>query len=227
MNQNLRGWTIAIDLDGTLVETAPDLHAALNYVLKLDGHKDVSLSTIRSMIGDGAKALIRKGLSHNDSPIDENDINNRLWPAFLSHYEANITRHSYIFEGALETLDALMARGATLAICTNKAQHLAEQVLTELNIISKFSAILGADRAIQKKPDGSHILETVALAHGHSHRAIMIGDSQTDERAACNAELPFIMVSFGYGSLSDAPLSHLELVNRWSEIGPAINRIAS
>lgn len=227
MSKDLNGWTVVIDLDGTLVETAPDLHAALNHVLKLDGHEEVSLETIRSMVGDGAKALIRKGLGHNRTPIDETDIETRLWPAFLDYYEANITRHSYVFDGALATLNRLLERGATLAICTNKAQHLAEQVLTELNLMSKFSAVLGGDLTVSKKPNGTHILETVALAHGEVSKTIMIGDSQTDERAACSAELPFIMVSFGYGSLSNAPLRHLEEVDHWKEVEPAINRIAN
>ncbi|MEM6499817.1 MAG: HAD hydrolase-like protein, partial [Pseudomonadota bacterium] len=102
-----------------------------------------------------------------------------------------------------------------------------EQVLTELDLISKFSAILGGDLTVSKKPNGAHILETVALAHGEISRAIMIGDSQTDERVACFAELPFIMVSFGYGSLSDAPLSHLEEVDHWKDVEPAINRIVN
>lgn len=226
MKQDLAGWTIVIDLDGTLVETAPDLHAALNHVLQLEGLNPVSLDSIRMMIGDGAKALIRKGLANNDKPIDEDHIDAHLWPEFLRHYEANITRHSHLYEGALDTLNTLKARGATLAICTNKAQHLAEQVLSEINISSLFKATLGGDRTISKKPDGAHILETVALSYGDPDKAIMIGDSQTDERAASDAELPFIMVSFGYGRLSGAPLTYIKEVDHWSDIESAINRIA-
>ena len=226
MQRDLGGWTIVIDLDGTLVETAPDLHAALNHVLKLDGLRPISLDSIRMMIGDGAKALIRKGLAHNDQPIDEERITTELWPEFLSYYEANITQHSHLYDGALATLKNLKARGATLAICTNKAQHLAEQVLSELGVPDLFQAILGGDRTISKKPDGAHILETIALAHGDPSKTIMIGDSQTDERAASHAELPFIMVSLGYGRLSGAPLIHLETVDHWSAMETAINRIA-
>lgn len=226
MKQDLAGWTIVIDLDGTLVETAPDLHAALNHVLVHEGLNPVSLDLIRMMIGDGAKALIRKGLNHNKQLIDEAHIDRNLWPEFLRHYEANITKHSYLYDGALATLRNLKQRGAILAICTNKAQHLAEQVLTELNVSTLFTTILGGDRTISKKPEGAHILETIALAHGNPAKAVMIGDSQTDERAACDAKLPFIMVSFGYGRLSGAPLSHLETVDHWSEMEAAINRIA-
>ena len=225
MKQDLAGWTIVIDLDGTLVETAPDLHAALNHVLEAEALTPVPLDTIRMMIGDGAKALIRKGLSHNNAPVDEADMDTRLWPAFLKYYEANITQHSFPYDGAVETLDDLRQRGATLAICTNKAQHLAEQVLSELDLATRFAAILGGDRTITKKPSGAHILETIALSHGDASHTIMIGDSQTDERAASDAQLPFIMVSFGYGRLSGAPLSHLEKVDRWTDVEEAINRI--
>lgn len=225
MAKDLSGWTIVIDLDGTLVETAPDLHAALNFVLESEDLRTVDLADIRMMIGDGAKALIRKGLAHNGIEPDENHIDTKLWPMFLKHYEANITRHSHLYEGALDALHRLKASGAKLAICTNKAQHLAEQVLSEMDIADQFDSILGGDRAQSKKPDGAHITETVELASGNSQQAIMIGDSHTDERAACDAELPFIMVSFGYGALSGAPLPHLELVDHWSEMGAAINRI--
>ncbi|MEL8055758.1 MAG: HAD hydrolase-like protein [Pseudomonadota bacterium] len=225
MPQDLAGWTVVVDLDGTLVETAPDLHAALNHVLEKDGLAPIRLETIRMMIGDGAKALIRKGLSHNSVPIDEADIDARLWPSFLTYYETNITQHSHAYEGSVRTLDSLIKRGATLAICTNKAQHLAEQVLNELGLASRFATILGGDRTITKKPSGAHILETIALSHGDASRTIMIGDSQTDERAASDAQLPFIMVSFGYGHLSGAPLPHLEKVDRWTDVEEAINRI--
>ncbi|MEO1642055.1 MAG: HAD hydrolase-like protein [Pseudomonadota bacterium] len=226
MKQDLAGWTIVIDLDGTLVETAPDLHAALNHVLETQGLEPVSLDLIRMMIGDGAKALIRRGLTHNGQPIDEAHVDRDLWPEFLRHYEANITKHSHVYDGALATLQNLKHRGSTLAVCTNKAQHLAEQVLLALGVSNLFAAILGGDRTISKKPNGAHILETVALAHGDPSRSIMIGDSQTDERAASNAELPFIMVSFGYGRLSGAPLTHLEKVDHWLQVEAAINRIA-
>lgn len=226
MKHDLSGWTIVIDLDGTLVETAPDLHAALNHVLAKEGLAPVELETIRMMVGDGAKALIRKGLSHNHQTVDESYLDTDLWPAFLTFYETNITRHSRVFDGALEVLNRLASRGAKLSICTNKTHHLAEQVLGELGIRQLFDSVLGADLASLKKPNAAHILETIAQTEGSAEKAIMIGDSQTDERAASNAELPFIMVSFGYGHLSGAPLRHLEEVDHWSEIEPAINRIA-
>ncbi|MEM8615604.1 MAG: HAD hydrolase-like protein, partial [Pseudomonadota bacterium] len=150
----LDGWTVVFDLDGTLVETAPDLHAALNHVLSLKGLAPVSLEDIRSMIGDGAKALIRKGLAQNGVTADEGEIEHALWPAFIEHYLANITRLSRPFDGVLAVLEALRAAGVGMAVCTNKAQGLADEVLKGLHLDHYFKACLGGDQASAPKPDG-------------------------------------------------------------------------
>jgi len=220
------GWTLVFDLDGTLVETAPDLHAALNHTLASKGLGPVTLDSIRLMIGDGAKALIRKGLSHHGCPVDETEIHETLWPMFLDHYLANITRLSAPFEQANETLDFLKQDGATLAVCTNKAQNLAEEVLTGLSLDGYFDSTVGGDALSIKKPDGTHILETISRAGGVQERAIMVGDSQTDERAARDAELPFVFVSFGYGTLSDLPYKRLRSVDHWRDMRQALIELA-
>lgn len=226
MSHDLSAWTLVFDLDGTLVETAPDLHAALNHTLENKGLGPVTLESIRMMIGDGAKALIRKGLSHHDVEIDETEIDEHLWPLFLEHYLANITRLSVPYEDSVETLKALKASGAILAVCTNKAQHLAEEVLDGLNIGKFFSATVGGDALSIKKPDGQHILETVARAGGDPSRTIMIGDAWTDERAARNAGLPFVFVSFGYGTLSAEPYEFLRSVDHWRDMQQALRELA-
>ncbi|MEP1143595.1 MAG: HAD-IA family hydrolase [Henriciella sp.] len=226
MSHDLSAWTLVFDLDGTLVETAPDLHAALNHTLENKGLGPVTLESIRMMIGDGAKALIRKGLSHHDAEIDETEIDEHLWPLFLKHYLANITRLSVPYEDSVETLKTLKASGAILAVCTNKAQHLAEEVLDGLNIGNFFSATVGGDALSIKKPDGQHILETVARAGGDPSRTIMIGDAWTDERAARNAGLPFVFVSFGYGTLSAEPYEFLRSVDHWRDMQQALRELA-
>lgn len=226
MSHDLSAWTLVFDLDGTLVETAPDLHAALNHTLENKGLGPVTLESIRMMIGDGAKALIRKGLSHHDAEIDEIEIDEHLWPLFLEHYLENITRLSAPYEDSVETLKALKASGAILAVCTNKAQHLAEEVLDGLDIGKHFSATVGGDALSTKKPDGQHILETVARAGGDPSRTIMIGDAWTDERAARNAGLPFVFVSFGYGTLSAEPYEFLRSVDHWRDMQQALRELA-
>lgn len=226
MTFDFTGWTLVFDLDGTLVETAPDLHAALNYTLAKKNLAPVSLESIRMMIGDGAKALIRKGLAQNKTEINEDEIDQVLWPTFLDHYLENITRLSVPFEDCQETLARLKSDGATLTVCTNKAQNLAEQVLKGLDLDQYFSATVGGDALSIKKPDGRHIIETVRKGGGDPARAIMIGDAWTDERAARDAELPFVFVSFGYGSLSDLPYDRLRSIDHWRNMQQALSELA-
>ena len=226
MAHDFTGWTIVFDLDGTLVETAPDLHAALNHTLAKKQLDPVSLDSIRMMIGDGAKALIRKGLAQNQVEIDEVEIDQDLWPTFLDHYLENITRLSEPFDMCPETLEVLKSQGANLTVCTNKAQHLAEEVLKGLDLEKYFSATVGGDALAIKKPDGAHIIETVRKGGGDPARAIMVGDDWTDERAARDAELPFVFVSFGYGSLSNQPYDRLRSIDHWQNMQQALSELA-
>ena len=226
MGFDFSGWTMVFDLDGTLVETAPDLHAALNHTLARKGLAPVSLGTVRMLIGDGAKAMIRKGLSHHGADIDNEEIEQVLWPTFLEHYETNITRRSVPFENCVEALSKLHQAGANLTVCTNKSQRLAERVLQGLNMMPYFSSVVGGDSLNVKKPDGQHIIETVRKGGGDPSRAILIGDAWTDERAARNAELPFIFVSFGYGVLSDQPYDRLRSIDHWRDMQQALIELA-
>lgn len=226
MGHDFADWTLVFDLDGTLVETAPDLHAALNHTLAQKNLGPVTLDTIRMMIGDGAKAMIRKGLSHHQASIDDTEIDDHLWPEFLEYYFDNATRWSLPFEDSVDCLEALRASNATLAVCTNKAQHLAERVLEGLDLDRYFAATIGGDALPIKKPDGAHILETIKQSGGQANRAIMIGDSQTDEKAARDAGLPFVFVSFGYGTLSGQPYDRLRSINHWRDMQQALAELA-
>ena len=227
MSFDFSGWTLVFGLDGTLVETAPDLHAALNHTLAHKGLAPVTLDTIRMMIGDGAKAMIRKGLDFHQAPIDQAEIDKTLWPIFLDFYSAHITRLSTPFEDSMSCLSALQQDGATLAVCTNKAQGLAEQVLSGLQMDRQFKAIVGGDELPVKKPNAHHLLETIARSGGNPARAIMVGDSQTDEKAARNAGLPFVFVSFGYGTLSGQPYERLRSIDHWRDMQQALSQLAA
>lgn len=226
MSFDFSGWTLVFDLDGTLVETAPDLHAALNHTLSVKDLGPVSLETIRMMIGDGAKALIRKGLVHHGMPVNECEIEADLWPVFLEHYQRNITRLSTPFEACAPTLSALKDQGATLAVCTNKPQALAEAVLSGLKLTRQFSAVVGGDALAVKKPDGRHLIETIRKADGDPARSIMIGDAWTDERAARDAALPFVFVSFGYGTLTGQSYDRLRSIDHWRDMQQALSELA-
>ncbi|HIG23002.1 HAD hydrolase-like protein [Henriciella sp.] len=224
-SDTLSGWTIVFDLDGTLVDTAPDLHLALNHCLSEAGFETVPFESIRHMIGQGAKAMIEKGLAFQDVSQGQAELE-PLWRSFLQYYEANICRRSAPFKDVIGSLDALKEMGAMLAICTNKTQHLAETLIEELGLSSRFETICGADSVPDKKPSGDHILYTVARAHGIAEKAVMIGDSQTDERAARNAELPFVYVTFGYGPSPENWDNTAFRASSYSEVMSAIRSIA-
>lgn len=214
--KSLTGWTIVFDLDGTLVHTAPDLLRALNHVLGSVDLAPVELATIENMVGHGAKAMLRRGMEHQGADPDTYDILS-LFDDFLAYYSANICQDSYPFEGVIDVLDILNAQGATLAVCTNKRVALAVQLLDELGLSEKFAAILGADSVPDRKPNGDHILRTISAAGGNPQRAIMVGDSRTDERAARDVGLPFIFVPFGYESESVEQIGADATIARYSD----------
>ena len=215
------GWTIVFDLDGTLVDTAPDLLGALNHVLVEAGLEPVTLDSIASMIGHGAKAMIIKGMAAQGVEPDSHRMDG-LFNQFLVYYEANIAVGSRPFENAVSALDQLAAGGATLAVCTNKRQSSSDRLLNTLQLSGKFAAIVGADSVPERKPHGDHILLTIDSAGGDRSRAIMVGDSRTDERAARNAGLPFIFVPFGYESETQEEIGADKVVSNYSELVPAI-----
>jgi phosphoglycolate phosphatase len=190
----LLGATVVFDLDGTLIDTAPDLTNALNHVLVERGHAPVSRATIRSTVGHGARIMIEEGLRHA-GVTDDVDA---MLAAFLRYYEAHIAVESRPFPGAVAVLEELRALGARLAICTNKREYLARLLLEALFLDSFFEAISGRDTFGASKPDPSHLIETIQAAGGDPRRAIMIGDSEVDVRAASAAGVPVVWVSFGY-----------------------------
>lgn len=226
MAASLAGWTIVFDLDGTLVDTAPDLLNATNHVLELAGRDPISLPQIRGIIGSGAKAMMREGFKLTGDSADEARID-ALWDPFIEHYKANITAESHLFAGCSAVLLALQNAGAILAVCTNKQKVLADQVLDELGIADLFQACLGADSVPERKPNGDHILLTIDAAGGDRNKAIMIGDSETDEKAAQDAGLPFIFVPFGYGPGTRDQVFAAATVEDYSTMVAAIEQIVA
>jgi phosphoglycolate phosphatase len=199
----LKDTIIVFDLDGTLVDTAPDLTHALNYALARAGQAPVSVETVRSLVGMGARVMIEEGLRRAGVTGDlESMLGN-----FLVHYEANIAVESRPFPGAVEALDLLRAEGARLAVCTNKRESLSRRLLQELELEGYFSAIAGRDTFKVAKPDPGHLTGAIRLAGGEPSRAVMVGDSDVDVRTAKAASVPIVLVSFGYAGppVSGAP----------------------
>ena len=224
MVASFEGWTIVFDLDGTLVDTAPDLLNATNHVLGLAGRSPINLGQIRGIIGSGAKAMMREGFILTGDDANEDQIE-ALWEPFIQHYMENITAESRLFPGCRNVLNTLTERGAKLAVCTNKIKRLADQVLNELGVSELFLACYGADSVPERKPHGDHILLTIEAAHGSREKAIMIGDSHTDEKAARNAGLPFIFVPFGYGPGTPDQVHAAAVVKDYSFMIDAIEQI--
>lgn len=183
--------TIVFDLDGTLVDTAPDLTNALNYALKLHGHPPVEAARVREAVGRGAPAMIFEALGSEIGMAD-------ILSDFLEHYEANIAAESRPFPGAVAALEGFKAAGARLAICTNKRERLATLLLETLGIGHYFGFIAGRDTFDVSKPHPGHLLGAIAAAGGTSNRAVMVGDSAVDIQAADAAGVPSVLVSFGY-----------------------------
>jgi len=214
---DLTGWTIAFDLDGTLVETAPDLVGTLNVVLAEQGLPPVPFETARNMVGRGAKHLIEQGYAATGLPLSP-DLSPVLFERFIDYYRSNIANQSRPFEGCLDVLDALLDAGATLVVATNKRTDLSLTLLDALGMTDRFAAVVGADAAPAAKPDGRHILFAIEEADGDPEMAIMIGDSATDVDGARNAGVPCAVVSFGYTAIPPHELGAAVVVDHYAEL---------
>jgi phosphoglycolate phosphatase len=197
--------SLIFDLDGTLVETAPDLIETLNVILTREGYPPVDYHDARLMVGAGVKTLLARGLSAVDGPVAQDRLD-RLYQDYLSHYAEHIADLSRPFPGMEDALDALAAQGWRLAVCTNKLEWLSVRLLETLKLKDRFAAICGQDTFGIAKPDPEVLLRTIAAAGGDAAQAIMIGDSITDIATAKAARIPVIAVDFGY---TDVPVREL------------------
>src|SRR2546429_1687975 len=168
--------TVVFDLDGTLVDTAPDLIAALNFVLDREGMAPVPLKSARNMIGAGARKLIERGLELEGRMMSVADVD-RLLKDFIDYYAAHIAVESRPFEGLEAALDQLAAQGCCFAVCTNKLEWLSKRLLDQLGLSGRFSAICGADTFGVSKPDPIILQQTVARAGGDMAATTIVGDA--------------------------------------------------
>lgn len=194
---DLNGATIAFDLDGTLVDTAPDLVGALNTILAQETLPPLPFDEVRLMVGRGARALLERGFAAAGAPLDAGRAP-RLVERFIAVYLDRIADQSAPFPGVIEVLTALKAAGAKLVVCTNKLTNLSDALLEAVGLLSFFDAVVGADSAPAAKPDGRHVAAAVAAVGGDLARAVMVGDSVNDALGARNAGVPSVLVSFGY-----------------------------
>ena len=218
--------TLVFDLDGTLVDTAPDLIDALNFVLEREGLPAVPLQAARTMIGAGARKLIERGLELEGRAASTVDIN-RMTADFIEYYAAHIADGSRPFEGLEIALDELSARGFRFAVCTNKLEWLSKRLLDELGLSTRFAAICGADTFGVAKPDPAILQQTVLRAAGKMSSTIMVGDAGTDIGVARRAGVPVIGVSFGYTDVPIAELKPDRLIHHMLDLPSAVESLAA
>jgi phosphoglycolate phosphatase len=211
--------TIVFDLDGTLIDTAPDLIDTLNFILAQEGLPAVPYATARNMIGGGAKVLIERALAAEGRAADEID---RLYKAFIVHYAAHIADRSRPFPKVEVTLEGLTAAGHRLAVCTNKLEWLSVRLLQTFKVARHFAAICGQDTFGVQKPDPEIFRRTVLRAGGEPARALMVGDSGTDIRTARAARVPVVAVDFGYTEVPIETLDPDRIISSFAELPAAI-----
>ena len=216
--------TVVFDLDGTLVDTAPDLINALNFVLDREGLPPVPIKSARNMIGAGARKLIERGLELDGRSASVADIS-RLTSDFIDHYAAHIADVSRPFEGLESALDDLQTLGYRFAVCTNKLEWLSKLLLDQLGLSSRFSAICGADTFGVSKPDPAILQQTIVRAGGHLSSTIMVGDAGPDIGVARRAGIPVIGVEFGYTEVPIADLKPDRLINHMRELPAAVQSL--
>lgn len=194
---NLSGYTVAFDLDGTLIETIGDIFVALNHVLGTEGLPPADLEDVRRFIGQGSRTLIIRacavhGLHHPDEKLDQ------LTEAFVETYAADIAGRSHPYPGLLEALDTLQHWGAALCVCTNKRTDLSVKLLTQLGMQHRFAAIVGSDSVKNRKPHPDHYIHAIRAAHGDPAKSAMVGDSINDVLSAKAAGAPVAVYAYGY-----------------------------
>jgi phosphoglycolate phosphatase len=210
---------LVFDLDGTLIDSAPDLHRCLNAVLAEQGRAGVSLADIRAMVGDGAAKLVERGFADTGAAVEPAALP-ELVQRFLLHYSAGRHALTHAFPGVADTLAALRERGYRLGVCTNKPYGPTMEILETLGLTGYFGAVTGGDSLPVRKPDPGHLLGTLDLLGATAARAVMIGDSANDVAVARAAGVPAIVVRYGYTRTPVEELGADAIIERFDEIIP-------
>ena len=212
---------VAFDLDGTLADTAPDLAASLNHALRALGRPEIDPGSVHQLVGQGARALLRKGLAASGDVTDE--LVERGFPHFIDFYAANICNGTTCYPAAEQAMDDLAARGVGLALCTNKPERLTHLLLEALGWSGRFACVVGGDTLPVRKPDPSPLRAAIAGAGGGP--SVFIGDSITDAETARAAGVPFVAVSFGFSDRPVEALGAAAVIDSFDDLLPALGRL--
>ena len=225
MNQK---FTILFDLDGTLVDTAPDLMLAHNHVMKKFGYPTKSTEDIRNLVGKGAGALIGRSIwgqaKKEFSKVLDDKIKDEMVKEFVNFYGKNIINESTLINGVKEFLKWCKERNISMAVCTNKQEHLSNDLLKKIGIYDFFEYVAGSDTFDYCKPDPRHLTSVVEILDGDVKKTIMIGDSETDANAAKAAEIPVILLENGYTEKNTTEIYHNHLIKDFIGIEKIISK---
>jgi phosphoglycolate phosphatase len=209
-------YTILFDLDGTLVDTAPDLMNAHNYVMKKYGYPTKSTSEIRNLVGKGAAALIGRSIwgqaKKEFHSVDDEKIKKEMSKDFINYYGKNIVKESTLINGVIDFLKWCKNENISMAVCTNKQENLSIDLLKKIGIYDYFEYVAGSNTFDYCKPDPRHLTSVVEILNGNLKKCIMIGDSETDANAAKAASLPVILLENGYTEKNTKEIYHNHLI---------------
>ena len=220
--------TILFDLDGTLIDTAPDLMNAHNHVMKKYGYETKSTEDIRKLVGKGSASLIGRSVwgqaKKEFSKVNDQSIKKEMVKEFIDYYANNIAVESKLINGALEFLNWSKKNNISMGICTNKQQHLSVDLLKQLKIYDYFEYVAGSDTFDYCKPDPRHLTNVIEIMQGDIKKSLMIGDSETDAESAKSAGIPFILLEDGYTEKKVSEIYHDHLVKNFVNIEELINK---
>ena len=203
-------YTILFDLDGTIVNTAPDLMAAHNHVMRKYGHTEKKLEDIKSLAGRGAWVMMQRSFKEE---IKDEKMKKEMTKEFIDFYSKNIDRNSIPIDGSIDFFKWAKSKNISMAVCTNKQEKLAVDLLKKLDIYKYFEYVAGSDTFSYNKPDPRHLTDVIEIIGGDLKKTIMIGDSEVDATSAHNANLPFVLVREGYTEKTEEEIKHDEVIS--------------
>ena len=212
-------FTILFDLDGTLINTAPDLMLAHNYVMKKYGYQERKLSDIRKLAGRGSKVMLTKSI-HELAELSgkvrkSDDVIEKMTREFIDYYSKNILGESTLKEGVVDFLKWCKKNSILMGVCTNKQEHLSIDLLKKIKIYNFFDYVAGGNTFDYNKPDPRHLTSTIEIIGGDYKKSLMIGDSETDSNSAKNANIPFILIEDGYTEKNTDEIHHNQSIKNF------------
>ena len=217
MTQNL---TILFDLDGTIINTAPDLMAAHNHVMRKFGFEEKKMGDIKTLAGKGAWVMMQRSFKEK---INDENLKKNMTKEFIDYYSKNIDKSSKPINGLVDFLKWAKTKNIVMAICTNKQERLANDLLIKLDLMKYFDFVAGSDTFDFNKPDARHLTNVVEILEGNLKKTIMVGDSEVDEMAAINAKVPFILIEDGYTGKKPKEIRHDYLIKDFVNFDKIIN----